>query len=207
MTDLRRDYIRTQITRTDQVEPERLNGIYVEMEEQAQHDLAAERVREGEIELQRFADMRYTGQEHTVKVPLPADRITAQIMPEVNERFHTLHEQTYTFRLDTPVELVNFHITALGRVAKPEVRKLDGAEDSLGDTGTGSSSAGKGIRSVNFDELGFHEASIYERDRLPVGVTVQGPIVVEEPASTTVVFPDQGLTKDEYGFLHIEMVD
>jgi hypothetical protein len=28
---------------------------------------------------------------------------------------------------------------------------------------------------------------------------------VEEPASTTVVFPDQILTKDEYGFLHIEI--
>ncbi|UCC87811.1 MAG: hypothetical protein JSV81_00500, partial [Anaerolineales bacterium] len=67
--------------------------------------------------------------------------------------------------------------------------------------------ATKGIRRVNFDELGFHQADIYERDRLPVGVTVRGPAVVEEPASTTVVFPGQRLTKDEYGFLHIEMVD
>jgi N-methylhydantoinase A len=214
MTDLRRDYIRTLITRTDQVEPERLNGIYAELEEQARHELAAERVEEGEIELQRFADMRYTGQEHTVKVPLPAEKITAEVMPQINERFHTLHEQTYTFRLDTPVELVNYHLTALGRVAKPEVKKLadrspsgNGGEDSLEDAPTGRSPAGKGTRRVNFDELGFHEAAIYERDRLPIGVTVKGPAVVEEPASTTVVFPDQELSKDQYGFLYIEMVD
>ncbi len=206
MADLRRDYIRTLIARTDQVEPERLNDIYAQMEEQARHDLAAERVSEGEIELQRFADMRYMGQEHTVKVPLRTEKITAENMSEINEGFHTLHEQAYTFRLDTPVELVNFHITALGRVTKPEVRKLNVGDGSLEDARTGRSPGEKGTRRVNFDELGFHEANIYERAWLPVGIMVKGPAVVEEPASTTVVFPDQGLTKDEYGFLHIEMI-
>jgi len=199
MTDLRRDYIRTLITRTDRVAPERLNRIYAEMEEQARRDLAAERVRESDIVLQRFADMRYLGQEHTVKVPLPTGEITAGVIPQINERFHALHEQTYTFRLDTPVELVNYHVTAFGRVAKPEFKKLDGHSGSL-------DQARKGTRRVNFDELGFHQAAIYERDRLPVGVSLPGPAVIEEPASTTVVFPDQKLTRDEYGLLHIEMV-
>ncbi|MBI1878437.1 MAG: hydantoinase/oxoprolinase family protein, partial [Chloroflexi bacterium] len=134
-----------------------------------------------------------------VKVPLPAGKITAEAMPGINERFHTLHEQTYTFRLDTPVELVNYHLTAFGRVQKPAIKKLDGRQSSL-------EAARKGARRVNYDELGFHESTIYERDRLPVGVAVRGPLVVEEPAATTVVFPDQQVTKDEYGFLHIEMV-
>lgn len=163
-------------------------------------DLAAEGVARDDMEVQRFADMRYMGQEHTVKVPLPGGEITAEAMPDINERFHTLHEQTYTFRLETPVELVNYHVIGLGRVKQPEVKKLDGGQSSLDD-------ALKGMRRVNFDELGFHEASIYERDLLPVGVTVEGPVVVEEPASVTVVFPDQKLFRDEYGFLHIEMVD
>jgi N-methylhydantoinase A len=206
MTDLRRDYIRTTIARTDQVPPENLDGIYAEMEGQAVRDLAAERVEEGEMELARFADMRYAGQEHTVKVPLPADKITAEVIPQINERFHRLHEQAYTFRLETPVELVNFHVTALGRVAKPEFKKLDGDPGGVGAPRSGGSPAGKGARRVNFDELGFQEAAIYERDRLPVGAPIKGPAVVEEPASTTVVFPDQQLTRDEYGFLHIEMV-
>jgi N-methylhydantoinase A len=214
MTDLRRDYIRTLITRTDQVTPEYVNSIYAQMEEQARRDLAAERVRDSQMQVRRFADMRYLGQEHTVKVQLPAGEITTEVMPEISEGFHTLHEQSYTFRLDTPVELVNFHVTALGRVIKPEVKRLDD-RPSLGNSiravpdgdHTDKPPAGKGIRRVNFDELGFHEAAIYERDRLPVGATVVGPAVVEEPASTTVVFPDQKLTRDEYDFLHIEMVD
>jgi N-methylhydantoinase A len=82
-------------------------------------------------------------------------------------------------------------------VKKPEVRKLDGGKGKIDD-------ARKGVRRVNFDELGFHEAAIYERSLLPVGKAVMGPAVIEEPASTTVVFPDQQLTKDDYGFLHIE---
>jgi N-methylhydantoinase A len=199
-TDLRRDYIRTQITRTDQVSPEGLNANFAEMEAQAMTDLTAEGVGKNDIEIQRYADMRYLGQEHTVKVPLPTGDITAAAMPDINERFHNLHEQTYTFRLETPVELVNYHVIAFGRVQKAQIKKLDGGQGSL-------EQARKATRRVNYDELGFHESAIYERDLLPIGIAVPGPLVVEEPASTTVVFPDQQLTKDEYGFLHIEMIE
>ena len=198
MTDLRRDYIRTLITRTDQVEPAKLNAIYAGMEEQALRDLLSEGVKRSEILVDRYADMRYMGQEHTVKVPLPRGKITAKLLSEINERFRTLHEQSYTFRLDTPVELVNYHITALGRVQKPKIKKLVARKGRLSD-------ARKGARRVNFDELGFHKATIYERDRLPVGSVIKGPAVVEEPAATTVVFPGQKLTRDKYGFLHIEL--
>jgi len=198
MTDLRQDYIRTFIARTDQVRPEALSAIFGEMEAQAAQDLAAQHVTSANMVFQRFADMRYLGQEHTVKVPLPPGTITADKLPEINERFHQLHEHTYTFRLESPVELVNYHLTALGRVKKPALKRLDGQSGSAED-------ALKGERRVNFDELGFHQSRIYERDRLPVGVTLPGPLVIEEPAATTVVFPDQRVTKDEYGFLHIEM--
>jgi N-methylhydantoinase A len=143
--------------------------------------------------------MRYLGQEHTVKVPLPRGAITAKSIPEINERFHRLHDQVYTFRLDSPVELVNYHITAMGRVQKPKIKRLTARKGRL-------SEARKGVRRVNFDELGFHKAPIYERDRLPIGAVIRGPAVVEEPASTTVVFPGQKLTRDRYGFLHIEML-
>lgn len=148
---------------------------------------------------QRFADMRYLGQEHTVKVPIPGGIITEEQMPEICERFHRLHEHTYTFRLDALIEFVNYHVTGFGIVEKPQLKKLDGTQGSL-------EAARKGTRRVNFDELGYHEAPIYERSLLPVGVRITGPLVVEEPASTTVVFPDQTIYRDEYGFLRIRTV-
>lgn len=195
MTDLRRDYIRTRILRADRVDPATLASIYGDIEAEALEDLKAEHVPSEDIRLIRHADMRYAGQEHTVKVPFPAGDVTSEALEEVKERFHALHEQAYTFRLDSPIEFVNFHLTALGVVTKPEIPRVNG--------GASLQDARKGERQVDFGELGFQKAAIYERDRLPVGEPVAGPAVVEEPSSVTVVFPGQVLTMDEYGFLHI----
>jgi len=196
MTDLRYDFIRTTIRRADQISAAALTEIYCGMEAVARQNLLEQHIPEERMMFQRFADMRYLGQEHTVKVPIPGGVITEAMMPEICERFHRLHEHTYTFRLDTLIEFVNYHVTGFGIVEKPQLKKLDGTQGSL-------EAARKGTRRVNFDELGYHEAPIYERSLLPIGVRIPGPLVIEEPASTTVVFPDQTVYRDEYGFLHI----
>lgn len=196
MTDLRYDFIRTTIRRADQISAATLTEIYCGMEAVARQNLLEQHIPEERMMFQRFADMRYLGQEHTVKVPIPGGVITEEMIPEICERFHRLHEHTYTFRLDTLIEFVNYHVTGFGVVDKPQLKKLDGTQGSL-------EAARKGTRRVNFDELGYHEAPIYERSRLPVGVRIPGPLVIEEPASTTVVFPDQTVYRDEYGFLRI----
>jgi N-methylhydantoinase A len=197
MADLRRDYIRTLVARTDRITQEQINHTFAEMGDRARHDMAAEGIGPQAVALQRYADMRYLGQNHTVKVIVPDGETTPATIPEINEHFHRLHEQTYTFRLDTPVELVNYHLTAFGRVNTPSVQQISG-------DGLNLRAARKGARRVNFDELGFHQAEIYERDLLPLNTPIRGPLVVEEPTSTTVVFPDQHMIRDEYGFLHIE---
>ena len=202
MADLRNDYIRTMVTGTDRITPAELSGIFAEMEREAAEELAAERVeKDVPTELatvfQRFADMRYMGQEHTVKVPIPGGKLTEKDVAEINERFHQLHEHAYTFRLESPVEVDNFHLTALGQVKKPEITRLNKDEARTVEE------AYKGERQVIFDE-GFLTTPTYERDLLPAGATLSGPLIVEEPAATTVVFPGQLLSVDEYGFLHIE---
>ncbi|UCB44416.1 MAG: hydantoinase/oxoprolinase family protein [Spirochaetota bacterium] len=197
MTDLRQDFIKTLISRTDQIDPATITSFFADMEKQALDLMKEQNIAENQIKFQRFADMRYMGQEHTVKVPIPSGRLEKKHIPHINERFHKLHEHSYTFRLDTVVELVNYHLTAFGIVKKPELHKIDKG-------GLNLKEALKGERSVNFDELGFHKSPIYERDLLPTGKKFSGPMVIEEPASTTVVFPDQKVMRDEYGFLHIE---
>jgi N-methylhydantoinase A len=197
MTDLRNDYIRTMVVHSDRMSPNRLKGIFAEMVGQATAELTAERVPPERMVFQRFADMRYTGQEHTVKVPVPDGPLTEQDLSEIIERFHGLHEQAYTFRLDASVELVNFHLTALGIVDKPRITRLNQ------DVTRGVREAFKGDRQVIFDE-GPVLTPIYERDLLPVDATLHGPLIVEEPAATTVVFNGQQVSVDGYGFLHIE---
>ena len=111
--------------------------------------------------------------------------------------FHALHEQHYTFRLPSPVEFVNFHLTAFGTVDKPRLPRLRGkgtARDAL-----------KGRREVDFDVRGRLMATVYERGRLRPGAQVKGPAIIEEPAATTVVFPGQHASVDAYGNLIIAM--
>ncbi len=197
MTDLRIDYIRTLIGRTDQIELGRINTLYDEMEQQARERLHAENVSSANIQIQRSADMRYKGQEHTVKVPVPGGRITPETINQINDAFHDLHEHSYTFRLNSPIELVNYHLTAIGLVSKAEI-------GTVSSQGTGLSRARKGNRSVIFDGVGAINSPLYERDYLPIDKVIEGPAVIEEPASSTVVFPDQQVYRDKYGFLHIE---
>jgi N-methylhydantoinase A len=132
-----------------------------------------------------------------VKVPVAGGTIEERDIGEIKESFRRLHEQAYGFHLDSPIELVNYHLTALGVVEKPQVTRIEAGGLALG-------KAEKARRRVNFDELGFHECPVYERDLLPVGKAMGGPLVIEEPASTTVVFPDQRVLRDEHGFLHLE---
>ena len=136
--------------------------------------------------------MRYAGQEHTVTVPVPE----AVEQGEIERRFHDLHEQHYTFRLSSPIEFVNFRLTGLGAVRKPQPPRI---------AANGNASAAlKGKRHVDFDDLGRLESCIYERERLGAGAELEGPAVVEESAASTVVFPGQRLRVDGYGNLIVE---
>jgi N-methylhydantoinase A len=196
MTDLRQDLIRTSVRRTDQVTPAELTTLFAEMESQAGRDLIGQGVTESNIYFQRFADMRYKGQEHTVKVAIPAGEMTNEKVQETERQFHQLHEQAYTFRLDAAIEWVNYHLTAFGVVKKATMQRAP--------AGGSTEEAYKGVRRVFFDEFGFRDTPIYERELLPMHTAIPGPLVIEEPTATTVVLPDQLVVRDKYGFLHLE---
>jgi N-methylhydantoinase A len=142
--------------------------------------------------------MRYLGQEHSVKVELPEGPFDADTLAAAIERFHGTHEREYTFRLALPVEIVNFHVVALGDVPKHDPEKLQV-------TGRTPAEATNGCRTVDLDEHGIHEAPIYDRDRLEPGMTFTGPCIVEEAAATLVVTPGRTVVVDDYGNLHVHL--
>lgn len=197
MTDLRYDLIWTSIVRTEAAASDGLDRVWQTLERQALDYFTPQGIAGHRLVFQRFADMRYAGQEHTVKVPVRLGGMTGAAVAEVEKRFHALHEQRYTFRLSSPIEFVNFHLTAFGTVEKPRVRRLRGTGTARG--------AIKGRRQVDFDAEGRATATIYERDRLAPGARVRGPAIIEEPAATTVVFPGQRVEVDGYGNLIIEV--
>lgn len=199
MTDLRHDYIQTYINRLQDIDLNELNNEWNKLETQAKEQYTEENVKEEEIVFNRFVDMRYSGQEHTVKVPLAGGTITADTINEVIALFHELHEQSFTFKLvEAQTEIVNLHLTAFGSVQKPELQKLESENRPL-------ESALKETRNVFYENEGWIPTKVYHRDLLVPQMKIEGPAIVEEPTATTVFYTGQTLSVDAYGNLLIEL--
>ncbi len=189
----RRDFMRTALQRAESLEIADVRTLFAELREEAERYFHSEGGHDTFTSACHI-DMRYAGQEHAVTVPIDLDRTTRD---SLLDSFHAAHERAYTFRLaDTPVELVTFRLTATADVARPELTPW-AAE------GRSAQAAARGIRSVDFGEEGRHETRVYDRDLLPPGFEADGPVIVEEPSSTTLVCPGQRVRVDDLGFLRI----
>jgi N-methylhydantoinase A len=67
--------------------------------------------------------MRYLGQEHTVNVPVANGELGEEQRSRIEGQFHELHEQLYTFRQQSPTEIVNLHLVGLAPCANLNFRK------------------------------------------------------------------------------------
>ncbi len=194
-TEPRRDFVQTALTRCSDMTATRIEELFAGLGKEAAayfHD--QDGVELDALNFEFGIDLRYLGQEHWVTVPVVLDGLGVD---GILADFHVAHARAYTFKLnDTPVEFVNFRLTATARVPRPEVKPLS-------DAGRSAETADKGTRSVHFGEDGRHEARIFERDCLPAGFKAEGPVIVEEPSANVIVHPGQKLRVDELGFLRI----
>lgn len=195
VSDLRRDYIRTHPLRLTAAATQAIGATFAAMEDEALQAFLADRIAKETIYYERYLDLRYEGQEHSVRIPVPCVTITDDILREIIVRFHDAYEREYTYRLDNAVELVTFHLVAFARVDRPDLARLP-SDNSADD-------AVKGRRAVDFDTDGICDTVIYDRSRLDAQVTFKGPAIIEEAGSTTVVFPGQTVRVDDYGNLHV----
>ena len=190
-TDLRRDYIQTGIARLDDVDPARLQGAIETLEAEARDGFSAEQADGGRHVLERAADMRYRGQEHTVKVSLPGGPVDRPAVADWIERFRDAHDRLYRIRLEVPVELVNFHLTAYRIIAKPPIAVRATETVPL-------DAARSGRRRVDLGEAGVHEVPVYERSRLRPGMALAGPAIAEERGAVVLIGPRQQAEIDGY---------
>ena len=199
MTNLRHDFIRTRVLDCAAANLDEIHYTFAELDREASEQFVDEEFPKDRVWIERFLDLRYRGQEHTVRTPILAKELENSRLEPVVARFHELHDQAYSFRQDDPVEIVNFHVVGWGRVDKPDFvpRMIEGADRKAAD---------KGTRPVVFEGEGTVESCVFERSLLPTGETIQGPAVIEEPACTTIVLPLQRVTVDEFGNLVITEV-
>lgn len=193
MSDIRRDYIRTNVLTLSGDQSNSIATTFDEMKNEANVSFYADNYTSEEIKFTFYADLRYAGQEHYVKVLLP-DFTENTSLTSIIEHFHKEHKKHYSFQLDALVELVNFHLVAEVEVDKPDFPLIE-------NTGREVDTAIFDTRKVDFDDLGIHDTPFYHRELLEPNMTIQGPAIIAEKATTTVVTPVHIVNIDKYGNL------
>jgi len=127
MADIRYDIVFTNIIKLEASEgiAKHINEIYNQLEKQILKIFKEEGIEPEKVMLVRYADMRYYGQEWTIKVPIMLGKIGVNEVSEIENRFHEAHEREYGFKLlGNPIEMANFHIVEIHRTARPRFREL-----------------------------------------------------------------------------------
>ncbi|CAM5182233.1 Acetophenone carboxylase gamma subunit [Castellaniella defragrans] len=199
VADLRRDYVRTLFTSLQDFDFDQINGLFLEMEDEGRQDIRRAAVKVGDIRVERSLDMRYVGQEHAVSVEIPVEAFESEDLATIKSLFDAVHMKRYGYCSDgEAAEVVSIRTSVSGEMPSPVVADFQaGAEQP---------EVAPEIRPVYFTaERGWEEACIYQRQDLTCGNRITGPALIEEHASTTVIFAGDELVVDGFGNLIIEV--
>jgi len=148
--------------------------------------------------IRRFLDIKYFSQSQFFTVEIPPGKI--KNLKIATEKFLIAMKAKYGYNLPpgyVDIEVVNLRVVAMGIIPKPELPRID-RRGKLKD-------AEKPSRKVWFKDSGFVNTKIYERGQLPVGVRFEGPAIIEQPDTTTVMPPRTQCRVDQYGNLIIKV--
>jgi N-methylhydantoinase A len=193
--DWRTDHMVTRVMHEDAVDLEALARLYADLERDAHETLRRNGIDAARIRLLREADIRYAGQSMEVRIQAPAGAVDAAFLAGAIAAFHAAHDRTfgYNYAGQQKVEIVNLGVSGFGMIERPSIPKLAAGF---------SEPAPASLRPVYFAGA-FRDTPVYERGALGPGARLDGPAIVEEFGSTTVVFPDQTLQVDPHGILII----
>jgi N-methylhydantoinase A len=199
-SDLRYDYVRSCFRKLEEVSFDEIEGIYSSMEEEGRAAIGMSGIRPEGIVIERAADMRYVGQEHAVTVELPGQFFADRNRDAIKRRFDEVHAIRYgTSAPKEPADLVSLRATVLGTMRKPPRHTVHEGQ------GEPPKEALRTKKDVFFRGHGFVSTPVFKRDALRSGDRVNGPALIEEHASTTVVQPADELTVDGFGNLQIRI--
>ena len=193
MSDVKHDYVRSKLVGLDDLDLHEINHLFGQLIDQAKADLHSEGFHDEDIKIEPYMDLRYAGQGYELTVPCPMPPLTKHDLVLMRGRFDTLHEQNSGHKAETePVELVSLRLISLGLV--PQAKLSPGKI-----TGRKVEEAKTSERKVFFGkEHGLLNTQIYNREKLEPGHRIDGPAIVEQLDTTTVIHPEQEVTVDAY---------
>jgi N-methylhydantoinase A len=189
--DVKRDYIRTLVRRQSAADAEEIIAAWRELARLGFSDIEAEGIEKNAITVHFIADVRYFGEGHEVHVEIPQGLSDQAALDFMWDEFHKVHDRTFGFhyRGQQDVELVNLRVRAVGTQSRPQLKALDSA---------GLPAAPFGERKVYWRSTGWIDVPLFRRTELSADQQIQGPAIIEEYGSTTVVPPLWSLHMDRF---------
>ncbi len=199
MADLRHDFSQTYIAPLDQAPVDSVNAVFEKLEGRVKDLFRLEKIADDQMALSYSVDLRYIGQEHTLRVAAPA-RMKSSDKPSLNQAFDDTHLRIYGHNApEERKEIVSLQVMGIGKVRKPVLEKIPRGARAP------AAQAALGKRPVYVGGGKREPFSIFRRDRLTAGNVISGPALVEETTATTTVGKGETCSVDEYGNLIIAL--
>jgi N-methylhydantoinase A len=185
------DFVRTASQRLDDADWSQINRLFEEMEAEGREILKGAGIAPADIMFRRTAEMRYIGQGHEVEVEVPRETLGASSLGELTSRFETAYRTLYSRTpLGVSIEALNWRLVVMG--PRPDISMS--ASDPRTETRLDPI---KTRRPAYFPEAnGYVETPVYDRYRLVAGQRFEGPAIIEERESTTVIGPRARISVD-----------
>ncbi len=200
VADLRQDFVQTINTPLAKMDAKHLHDVFIQQENQGRAIIDKEPIDIDEMSISRSLDMQFVGQTHILNVNLDHMDLPAS-QDDIQDLFEQVYFNRFRVKLDKiNANIVNVNTSVIGKRKAFDLSQLiesDGRKSSLAD-------ARIGTRKVHVAGQ-FVDTPVYQRESLPLDVSLNGPAMIQQMDTTILVEPGDRVSSDAQGnlFIHV----
>ncbi|MCH1530569.1 MAG: hydantoinase/oxoprolinase family protein, partial [Gammaproteobacteria bacterium] len=197
-TQIQDEASRSYLAMAQDITTDKFLNDLTDLREKASQSLIKDGVSDSNLEVTYQADVRYAGQAFQITVEFDEKEYETKGIQLITDAFDEEHYQLFTFKLNDGHEILM--IRAIVKVAQSEIKHSASisSDSSLQDAVIQDSRF--------YHEAQWHDAKIYDRNKLHSKHLIPGPAIVSEMDSTTVILPEHEAAVDEVGNLIINPI-
>ena len=192
------DRYRTFATRAQTADPASMRAAFEELEAAGRVEMSRDGVAADTIKVERLAEMRYAGQSYELEVPLGRGVVEDRSIAAAERAFRDRYREVYGHgSLEEEVEFVNLRVLLSGPPMTPPV-----AARVRADRAAPAVPRPAAVRPAFFGHPhGWRDAALHDRAALAVGAAIEGPAIMTQADTTTVIYPGHRAAVDDAGNL------
>jgi len=197
-SDIQNEFPETYLRTAEETPADELRATAEGLISQAEEWLDGEGVEQENKRFDLFADCRYHLQNIQIPCRFELEELTGDDSTFLRGRFEEAHHQRYNFELpDSPLEIATVRVVGRGTIKGVSLVE---SEDGHSEDGSGAVLRKEEV----YFGGGWTETPIHDRGKLRPGNVVEGPAVVVQDDTTTVIEPGYRGAVDRFGNILIE---